>query len=160
MSSQRTLLLCLLILAVSSFAAIAGEADINLPPLDVVTFPAFGGLGGYTILYVGLVVCVLGTLYGLWQYVQVRRMPVHQTMAHVSNIIWETCKTYLLQQGRFLIVLWGLIAACIVYYFLFLQHKSVGAVGVSGVKSTEDAQIARAGLAALTAATAKGATAP
>ncbi len=129
MSSLRNLLAVLTSLTLAT-AARAGEADIHLPALDAVSFPAFGGISGYAILYFGLAVCMAGTLYGLWQYRQIRRLPVHQSMAHVSNIIWETCKTYLFQQGRFLIVLWGLIAACIVYYFLFLQHKSLGDVAV------------------------------
>jgi K(+)-stimulated pyrophosphate-energized sodium pump len=130
MSLLRVRILLPLVFIALGNALFAGEADLNLPALSEVRFSAFGGITGYAILYFGLVVCALGTLYGLWQYAQVKRLPVHQTMAHVSNIIWETCKTYLFQQGRFLIVLWGLIAACIVYYFLILQHKSVMDVGV------------------------------
>src|SRR5262245_53218256 len=64
-----------------------GEADINIPPLDPVRF---GGVSGYTLLYSGLVVCVLGALFGLWQYAQTRALPVHRSMSDVSNIIWET----------------------------------------------------------------------
>jgi K(+)-stimulated pyrophosphate-energized sodium pump len=107
---------------------LAGEADLNLPALDQVKFSAFGGLSGDTILYFGLAVCVAGTLYGLWQYSQTRALPVHRAMSDVSNVIWETCKTYLTQQGKFLAALWVLIAACILYYFLGLQHKPGGAV--------------------------------
>ena len=110
--------------------AFAGEADINLPALNEVRFSTFGGLSGYTILYFGLGVCVVGALFGLFQYAQTKKLPVHSTMSDVSNIIWETCKTYLLQQGKFLFVLWVLIAACILYYFLGLQHKVVGDVMV------------------------------
>jgi K(+)-stimulated pyrophosphate-energized sodium pump len=107
---------------------LAGEADLNLPALDQVKFSAFGGLSGDTILYFGLAVCVAGTLYGLWQYSQTCALPVHRAMSDVSNVIWETCKTYLTQQGKFLAALWVLIAACILYYFLGLQHKPGGAV--------------------------------
>src|SRR5215510_14000843 len=107
---------------------LAGEADINLPALNEVKFSTFGGLSGYTILYLGLVVCAIGALFGLVQYAQTKKLPVHSSMSDVSNIIWETCKTYLQQQGKFLFVLWILIAACILYYFLGLQHKSFGAV--------------------------------
>jgi K(+)-stimulated pyrophosphate-energized sodium pump len=111
-------------------SAWAGEADINLPPLKDVVFPTFGGLSGYTILYAGLAVCLIGALFGLVQYAQTKKLPVHSTMSDVSNIIWETCKTYLFQQGKFLLVLWVLIATCILYYFLGLQHKSVSDVAV------------------------------
>ena len=128
--STRIGRLTLLFLAFLANAAVAGEADINLPPLDQVRFSAFGGLGGYTILYIGLAVCAVGSLFGLWQYAQTKALPVHKTMSDVSNIIWETCKTYLTQQGKFLMVLWGLIALCILYYFIGLQHKPFGSVVV------------------------------
>jgi K(+)-stimulated pyrophosphate-energized sodium pump len=99
--------------------AFAGEADIKIPPLDAVRF---GGLSGMTILYAGLFICLLGTAFGVVQYKQTRALPVHPRMSDVSNIIWETCKTYLAQQGKFLMVLWVLIAACMVYYFGFLSE--------------------------------------
>jgi K(+)-stimulated pyrophosphate-energized sodium pump len=105
-------------------AAFASEADINLPDLKAVTFG--GGFAGMTILYVGLLVCVLGLAFGLVQYLQTKALPVHRQMAAVSNTIWETCKTYLLQQGKFLSGLWILIALCMGYYFLGLQHKPLG----------------------------------
>ena len=108
-----------------SFPAVAGEADIKIPDLSSVKF---GNFSGMLILYSGLVICVLGTLFGLAQYQQTKRLPVHPSMADVSNIIWETCKTYLLQQGKFLAVLWVLIAACMGYYFLGLEHKSLAHV--------------------------------
>ncbi len=105
----------------------AGEADIHIPDLSAVKF--FGGsVGGTTILYAGLIICVLGAAFGVFQYKQTKALPVHSSMRNVSNIIWETCKTYLLQQGRFLMILWVLIAACIVYYFLILEQKSFSAV--------------------------------
>ncbi|HVU27141.1 MAG TPA: sodium-translocating pyrophosphatase [Verrucomicrobiae bacterium] len=107
--------------------AFAGDADINLPSLQDTTF--FGGhLSGHAILFFGLAVCVVGALFGLFQYKQTRALPVHKLMAHVSDVIWETCKTYLLQQGKFLAALWALIALCIIYYFWQLQKKSVGDV--------------------------------
>jgi K(+)-stimulated pyrophosphate-energized sodium pump len=117
-----------LALLLGASSAFAGEADINVPPLQDVRFSAFGGLSGHAVLYFGLVVCVIGALFGLVQYAQTKRLPVHSVMSDVSNIIWETCKTYLQQQGKFLLVLWSLIAVCILYYFLGLQHKSFGSV--------------------------------
>ncbi|MGH7981206.1 MAG: sodium/proton-translocating pyrophosphatase, partial [Limisphaerales bacterium] len=107
--------------------AFAGEADIKLPPLDTVSF-FNGGLSSHAILDIGLAVCVVGALFGLLQYFQTRRLPVHRSMAAVSNIIWETCKTYLAQQGKFLVGLWILIAICMVYYFIGLEHDPIGNV--------------------------------
>jgi K(+)-stimulated pyrophosphate-energized sodium pump len=129
MNSWIRLIVSLIAFSCAS-SVFAGEADINLPSLHDVRFSTFGGLSGYTILYFGLAVCVLGALFGLVQYAQTKKLPVHSTMSEVSNIIWETCKTYLQQQGKFLLVLWVLIAVCILYYFLGLQHKSIGAVAV------------------------------
>jgi K(+)-stimulated pyrophosphate-energized sodium pump len=107
--------------------AFAGDADINLPDLTQVTFPGVGW-GGHALLYLGLAICGVGALFGFWEYGRCRALPVHKAMSSVSNMIWETCKTYLWQQGKFLVLLWALIAACIVYYFYFLQEKSIGAV--------------------------------
>ncbi len=108
-------------------AAFAGEADIKLPDLGSVDFSVMGtSIHGMTILYLGLVVCVLGVAFGLVQYVQTKNLPVHRSMASVSNTIWETCKTYLMQQGKFLAALWVLIAVCMWYYFSFLEGKPIG----------------------------------
>ena len=110
-------------------AARAGEADLRIPDLGPVSFTVFGfALSGRAVLLAGLAVCAFGALFGLWQYRQTRRLPVHPAMAAVSAIIWETCQTYLLQQGRFLIGLWGLIAVCIAYYFGGLVNQSAGHV--------------------------------
>ena len=106
--------------------AFAGETDINLPSLDVSY--VHGGLNGHAILYFGLAVCAIGALFGIFQYQQTRALPVHKTMGDVSNIIWETCKTYLQQQGKFLGALWILIAICMIYYFAVLQRNSAGNV--------------------------------
>jgi len=70
----------------------------------------------------------VGAAFGLMQYKQTRALPVHKSMGDVSNIIWETCKTYLWQQGKFLAILWILIAVCMVYYFKGLQDKPLGEV--------------------------------
>jgi K(+)-stimulated pyrophosphate-energized sodium pump len=105
-------------------AAFAGEADINLPDLTQVSFMG-GALAGLTILNFGLIICVVGMAFGIMQYVQTKNLPAHKAMLDVSQTIWETCKTYLFQQGKFLIALWILIAICIVYYFGALQGKIV-----------------------------------
>ena len=102
--------------------AFAGDADIQLPALDQVNF-FHGAVTGQAILFLGLFVCAVGAAFGIWEYVRTRALPVHRSMREVSNIIWETCKTYLWQQGKFLAALWLLIAVCMIYYFSGLQHK-------------------------------------
>ncbi len=121
---------CILLAALfaSGLSALGGEADIQLPELGQVKFNGLGGIGGETLMYLGIVVCAIGAAFGLVQYKQTKALPVHQSMSTVSNTIWETCKTYLFQQGKFLAILWALIAACMVYYFLGLQHNSAGRV--------------------------------
>src|SRR6185436_16271732 len=75
-------------------------------------------------------ICGIGAIFGLVQYKQTKALPVHDSMAKVSHTIWETCKTYLFTQGKFLAILWVLIAACMIYYFGFLEHKAAGHVVV------------------------------
>jgi len=110
-------------------AALAGEADIVLPDLSQVGF-LNGTLSGITILNAGLIICVIGMIFGIIQYVQTKNLPAHQSMLDVSQTIWETCKTYLLQQGKFLIALWILIAICIIYYFGALSGMAAGGIFV------------------------------
>jgi K(+)-stimulated pyrophosphate-energized sodium pump len=107
----------------------ASEADIAIPDLGAVSFLG-GSLSGNALLMIGLGVCVIGVIYGWMQYLQTKALPVHSSMSAVSQIIWETCKTYLTQQGKFLAMLWVLIAACMVYYFGVLSEQSVGHVVV------------------------------
>ena len=97
-----------------------GEANLILPDLDLATF--LGGVSGSTLLYGGLVVAVLGLLFGLAIYKQLQNMAVHRSMLEISELIYETCKTYLLTQGKFLLILEIFIGAIIVFYFGFLQH--------------------------------------
>jgi K(+)-stimulated pyrophosphate-energized sodium pump len=80
------------------------------------------------LMYFGIAMCAVGAIFGLVQYQQTKALPVHESMANVSNTIWETCKTYLFTQGKFLAILWVLIAACIFFYFNVLEHKSIGDV--------------------------------
>jgi len=110
--------------------AMAGEADIKIPDLELVKFDYLGGLGGKFLMYAGIVICAIGAVFGLVQYNQTKALPVHSCMGSVSNTIWETCKTYLFTQGKFLAVLWALIGACMIYYFGFLSHMSAGHVVV------------------------------
>ncbi|HEY1793884.1 MAG TPA: sodium-translocating pyrophosphatase [Opitutaceae bacterium] len=107
----------------------ASESDINIPDLNAVSFMG-GSLSGSAVLLSGLAVCVLGVVFGWIQYLQTKKLPVHSSMSNVSNIIWETCKTYLAQQGKFLAVLWVLIAICMVYYFGHLSGEPGGKLAV------------------------------
>jgi K(+)-stimulated pyrophosphate-energized sodium pump len=97
-----------------------GEANLVLPDLDQATF--FGGIGGRTLLMAGLVVCALGLAFGLGMYKHLRNLPVHASMLEISELIYETCKTYLITQGKFLLILELFIGVIIVFYFGFLQH--------------------------------------
>jgi K(+)-stimulated pyrophosphate-energized sodium pump len=111
------------------FQAFGSEADIKIPDLGTVNFDVQGtSVSGMLLLYIGLVVCVLGMAFGWMQYVSTKKMDVHASMRAVSEIIWETCKTYLFQQGKFLMILWFLIAVCITYYFKVLQAMPLGNV--------------------------------
>ncbi|HWA09872.1 MAG TPA: sodium-translocating pyrophosphatase [Opitutaceae bacterium] len=107
----------------------ASESDIKIPDLTQVSF-FNGSLSGTAVLMIGLAVCALGVIYGWMQYIQTRNLPVHSSMGNVSQIIWETCKTYLFQQGKFLAALWVLIAASMIYYFGVLSGNSAGHVVV------------------------------
>jgi K(+)-stimulated pyrophosphate-energized sodium pump len=115
-------LLSLLVLGL--FPALAqeqagGEANLKLPDLNSASF--LGGITGGNLLMAGLVVSALGLVFGLIIFTRLRKMPVHASMLEVSELIYETCKTYLATQGKFLILLECFIAVIIVFYFGFLQ---------------------------------------
>lgn len=119
-----TLLLFAFVLAAPLFAQQphqgGGEANLVLPDLDQAVF--LGGVGGRTLLMFGLVVCALGLAFGLAMYTHLRNLPVHRSMLEISELIYETCKTYLITQGKFLLLLELFIGSIIVFYFGFLQH--------------------------------------
>ena len=104
-----------------------GEAHLILPDLSQAHF---FGVNGRTLLEAGLGVCVLGLLFGLISYRQLRKLPVHQSMLDVSTLIWETCKTYLFTQGKFLLVLELIIGSIIAIYFGALEHMALTKVVV------------------------------
>ena len=95
-------------------AQAGGEANLVIPDLSQVEFL---GIKGRSLLLGGLVVCALGLLFGLVIYTQLKNMPVHQSMLEVSELIYETCKTYLITQGKFLLILEVFIGAVIALYF-------------------------------------------
>ncbi len=96
-----------------------GEANLKIPDLAQVSF---GGVSGRVLLQWGLLVCLLGFGFGLVIYQQLKNLPVHQSMREISELIYETCKTYLVTQGKFLLVLWIFIAVIVTFYFGVLQH--------------------------------------
>ena len=100
--------------------AFASEADLLLPDLHSVSF--LGGIPGSTLLLWGLAVCLFGMVFGIIQYIGIRKLPVHSAMREISELIYATCKTYLITQGKFILVLWVLIGAIIVAYFGWLRH--------------------------------------
>jgi K(+)-stimulated pyrophosphate-energized sodium pump len=117
-----------LIAFLSGSVAFASEADLKIPDLGV-TFEIFGTtVAGTQILFAGIGVAILGLLFGLIEFNAVKKLPAHKSMLDVSSLIYETCKTYLLQQGRFLIVLEIFIGSAIIYYFSFLEHKEFSRV--------------------------------
>ncbi len=91
-----------------------GEASLRLPDLSSVNFM---GVNGHSLLLVGIIFCVLGLLFGLAIYMQLKNMPVHRSMRDISELIYETCKTYLNTQGKFILILWAFIVVVIVLYF-------------------------------------------
>ena len=97
--------------AFAQAGAPGGEANLVLPDLTQATF--LGGTNGRTLLMWGLLVCALGLLFGIATYTQLRNLPVHKSMLEISELIYETCKTYLITQGKFLLILWIFIAVII-----------------------------------------------
>ena len=105
-----------------------GEANLELPDLSGVVVGL--GLGGRSLLLIGLVVCLAGLGFGVFTFVRLRRAAVHDSMLRVAELIYSTCKAYLLRQGRFLLVLWLFITAVIVVYYKALVGFGWSRVGV------------------------------
>jgi len=94
-----------------------GEASLKLPDLSQVSFL---GIDGHKLLLFGIVICIFGLSFGLAIYSRLKNLPVHKSMRDISELIYETCKTYLITQGKFLLILWVFIAVVIVMYFGWL----------------------------------------
>lgn len=116
---KKGLLLGLMGTLLFPLAASASEADLKIPELSA---------GQNQLLMIGILVCILGFVFGIYQFLKVRRIKAHSSMLEVGQIIFETCKTYLLQQGKFLILLFTFIALFISFYFGGLQSTSFGGV--------------------------------
>lgn len=112
--------LSLLLLPAFMFAS---EADLTLPNFGNVTF-FNGALSAKALLLWGSIIVILGLLFGLFQAMRIQKFPVHKAMANVANTIYTTCKTYLLQQGKFLLILFAIIGAIIIFYFGVLSGKT------------------------------------
>src|ERR1700735_3352034 len=97
-----------------------GEANLKLPDLSSVTF--LNGIDGHRLLLFGILFCVFGLIFGLTIYSRLKNLPVHRSMLEISDLIYETCKTYLITQGKFLMLLEAFIAVVIVLYFGMLLH--------------------------------------
>jgi len=130
MKSTYTRVLLVALIGILAFGAIASaqetqptearsEASLVLPDLGSVQFL---GMGGDRLLIGGLVVCVLGLLFGVVMYMQLKKLPVHRSMLEISELIYETCKTYLVTQGKFILLLEVFIGAIMVVYFGVLRH--------------------------------------
>jgi len=110
---------CLLLTLVLPCIAFASEAELAIPTLN----PDQNG-----ILYFGLLICIAGMIFGFFMYRKVKSLPAHKSMLDVADVIFQTCKTYLIQQGKFLIILECFIGACIIYYFGALQKMHASGV--------------------------------
>ncbi len=110
---------------------LSGEASLKLPDLSRVQF-FNNAIDGHSLLLIGIAFCVFGLLFALVQYMQLKNLPVHRAMREMSELIYETCKTYLVTQGKFLAILWAFIAVVIVLYFgvLLKSEYSAGMVAI------------------------------
>ena len=118
-SSLKRMLMTLAFFLLVGVPAFAGEANLVVPKIEG---------ENYNLLLIGIIVSVLGVLWGLFAFAQVKSLKTHKSMAEIGNTIFETCKTYLVQQGKFLIVLEVLIGLCIAFYFGFLQGMELANV--------------------------------
>ena len=114
--------LLVLIVPTSLAAETGGEASLIVPDLSTVEF---FGINARLLLGIGLIVCLLGLAFGLFNYLRVKNLPVHKSMREISELIYETCKTYLITQGKFLLILWAFIGAVIIIYFGVLLHFEI-----------------------------------
>ena len=109
---KKNIILGTLLFLLSSVTAFASEADLKIPDLSA---------DQNNMLLIGIAVCAVGLLFGIIQFFKVKKLRAHQSMLDVAQIIYETCKTYLNQQGKFIAILFVFIAICIGFYFGFLN---------------------------------------
>ena len=91
---------------------VGGEASLKLPKLDIVSFLPWN-IDGHKLLLIGILFCLFGLGFGMAIYMRLKNLPVHRSMREISELIYETCKTYLVTQGQFILLLWVFIAVVI-----------------------------------------------
>jgi K(+)-stimulated pyrophosphate-energized sodium pump len=109
--------------------AAGGEAALKLPDLSRVSF-LNGAIDGHKLLVIGIFFCLFGFAFGMAIYMRLKNLPVHRAMREISELIYETCKTYLVTQGKFILLLWTFIAVIILLYFGVLQHMGTMRVAI------------------------------
>ncbi len=121
----KSLLGTMLFLIAVPFQTFASEADLKIPE----------AIKGESILYYGFLVTLLGMLFGLYQFMKVRKLPAHRSMLEIADVIYQTCSAYLKQQGKFLAILFIFIGAAVAGYFGFLakDHEGNSLFGIGGV---------------------------
>ncbi len=112
-------MICLVLSFGGAQPAWASESDLIIPQLSTVKF---FNMNGHTLLIWGMIICVFGFIFGFIQFMQVKKLKVHTSMREVSEIIYETCKTYLIEQGKFILMLEFVIGIFIIGYFGWLRH--------------------------------------
>jgi K(+)-stimulated pyrophosphate-energized sodium pump len=123
-SLLRPFLLAVAVILLTGTTLHAGEADLAIPDLHLGHFTSLGGISAWNLLFFGAMV-IGGTLgISLYLRAQIRKLPAHQSMLNVAEVIFQTCKTYLIQQGKFLLMLWVLIALAMSYYLLGFNHET------------------------------------
>ena len=120
--SPKAIAMTLTALLLGISPSLAGEADLVVPNIQQISPESFN------LLLIGMVISVIGCVFGFIEFLRIKKLQVHTAMAEIGNTIFETCKTYLVQQGKFLLVLEVLIGLCIAFYFGYLQH-----MGITGV---------------------------
>ncbi len=119
----KTVLTALAFLLFAGSSANASELDLLIPSLSRATYSIFGfEFSGNALLLSGMFICLLGMAFGLWEFLRIKKLPAHKSMLKVSETIYATCKTYMKQQAKLLMVLEAFIAVCIVYYFAVLNE--------------------------------------
>ena len=122
LTSPKALMALFATLLMGISPALASEADLVVPSIKAVNSDFF------MLLVAGILISVAGLIFGFIEFFRIKKLDVHTSMAEVGNTIFETCKTYLIQQGKFLLVLEVLIGLCIAFYFGYLQHMPLSNV--------------------------------
>ena len=119
-----------IVFCIISVGAFASEADLAIPDLHNGSFPLFFNLNAFQLLLYGSMI-ILGTLsISLFLRGQIKKMPSHKSMTEVAETIFQTCRTYLIQQGKFLLILFLIIAVSMTYYFIGLKHEGISVAGL------------------------------